>query len=144
MLHIAYHKHEAASVYVAVHCLHKLPLHVVGNWGGLTHLDLSENLFQDQGAAALGTVSWTNLQVLNLSQNRLGARGFWALSRARLPLLANLDVQDTNGLAVFTDALVSASWPKLMHLNVAGCGVLHDASYLVTLITGRWCSPATS
>lgn len=92
-----------------MHALRKLPLHVAGNWGGLTHLDLSEHLFQDQGAAALESVTWTNLQILKLSQNCLRAPSFWVLSKARLPVLANLNIQETHWSPVFTDALVSAS-----------------------------------
>ena len=96
----------------------KLFLHFAGNWGGLTHLDLSGNLVQVQGAAALEGVLWPNLQILNLSHNCLQALSFWALSTTRLPLLVKLNIQDPDLLPVFTHALVSASWPKLTYLNI--------------------------
>ena len=95
-------------------------MHVAGNWGGLNHLNLSGNLVQNQGAAALGLegVLWPNLQILNLSQNCLQALSFWALLTARWPLLANLNIQDPDLLPVFTHALVSASCPELTYLNI--------------------------
>lgn len=86
----------------------------------------------------MAAVSWPKLQTLNLSKNSLDGAGFRALSKARLPMLAELVLQSIPGRRVFTNALVSADWPRLMHLDLLGCGWYRDASCMETLISGRW------
>lgn len=108
-------------------------------WGELTHLDLSQNLFQDQGAAAMAAVSWPKLRTLNLSHNSLNGASLWALSKARLPMLAELIMQCIKGHHhVFCNALVSADWPNLLHLDLVGCGWYCGERCMETLTSGRW------
>lgn len=66
----------------------------------------------------MAAVSWPKLQTLNLSRNRFDGAGFWALSKACLPMLAELIMQYTQGRHGLSKALASADWPKLMHLNL--------------------------
>lgn len=117
---------------------------VTGNWGGLTCLDIGNNVFSSAHASELAKGGW-QLKCLCLKQSYFGrfaasmfsaASGLTGLVACKWAQLQEVNLSDCSLICSAMPTLVEANWSALLRIDLS-CNAI-GAKGLKTLLQAMW------